>query len=167
MAWATLPAMTVTFSYIDASGSPGKTVAHLPSTTTLADAETAAAGLVADLLATSDAQIIAYSVNWGVRNTTPAAPAAGSRVENKAKFTFRTAAGKTATLSVPAIKAAAVAASGGIISTNTDVAALVTGLTGGAWCDSNGSSLDALVSDEQVFKATTKNQRTSDTSAAS
>jgi hypothetical protein len=154
--------MQVTFTYVDESGSIGKSVVHLPSTTTLADAETAAAGLVAALLAVSDAQILAYSVNWGVTNTTPAAPAAGSRVENKALFSFRTAAGKLARVSVPGVKAAAVAASGGIISDETSVAALITALTGGAWCDSNGSGLDALVSDAQVFRSTSKRQFTSD-----
>jgi hypothetical protein len=159
--------MAVTFTYIDASGSIGKSVAHLPSTTTLAAAETAAAALVADLLNASDCQVIAYSVTWGVTNTTPAAPAAGSRVENKALFSFRTAAGKLARISVPGIKAAAVAASGGIISTETNVAALITALVGGAWCDSNGSSLDALVSDAQVFRSTSKRQYTTDVSPSS
>jgi hypothetical protein len=163
MAWVTLPSLAVTFTYVDASGSVGKSVAHLPAATTLADAETAAAGLVVQLLSASDCQVISYSITWGVMNTTPAAPAAGSRVENKAKFSFRTAAGKLAIVSVPGIKSAAVATSGGIISTETSVAALITALTGGIWCDSNGSDLSALASDAQVFHSTTKRQYTTDT----
>lgn len=162
MAWSTLPAISVTFVYRDASGSLGRSVAHLPAGTTLADANTAAAALVAQLLAVSDASIISYSIAYTVNNTTPAAPAAGSRVENKALLTFRANNGKPARITVPAIKAAAVAASGGIISSQTDVAALVSGLVGGAWSDSNGSSLDALVADAQVFRSTTKAQYPTD-----
>jgi hypothetical protein len=159
--------MAVTITYVDASGSVGKSVTHVPAATTLADANTAAAGLVTDLLAVSDCQVIAYSITYGVTNTTPAAPAAGSRVENKALFAFRTAAGKLARISVPGIKAAAVAASGGIISTDADVAALITNLLAAPWCDSNGSSLDALVSDAQVFRSTSKRQYTTDVSPSS
>ena len=167
MAWSTLPALSVTFVYRDASGSLGRSVAHLPSDTTLEDANTAAAGLVADLLAVSDASIISYSINYSVQNTTPAAPAAGSRVENKALLTFRAANGKAARLTVPAIKAAAVATSGGIISTNADVQAVIGELVSGSWTDSNGSSLDAVVSDAQVFRSTTKMQYPTDISPAS
>jgi len=163
MAWATLPAMAVTFTYVDSSGSIGKSVAHVPAATTLTDANTAAAALAAQLLNTSDCQIISYSITYGVTNTTPAAPASGSRVENKALLTFRTAAGKSSRISIPGIKAASVAESGGIISTEASMAALIAGLLGTPWCDSNGSDLAALVADAQVFRSTTKRQYTTDT----
>lgn len=167
MTWVTLPSIAVTFTYVDASGSIGKSVAHVPASTTLADLNTAAAALAVNLLAVSDCQIINYSAAYGVSNTTPAAPAAGSRVENKALLTFRTAAGKAARLSIPGIKAAAVATSGGIISTQTDVAALIAALLGAPWCDSNGSDLAALISDAQVFRSTSKRQYTTDKSPSS
>ena len=167
MAFVTRPALPVTINYVDASGSAGSSVFHLPAATLLADANTAAAALVTAILATSDCSVIGYSIGYGVTNTTPAAPAAGSRVENKALLKFRTAAGKVASATVPGIKAAAVASSGGLISTETSVAALIAALTGGAWCDSNGSDLVSLLSDAQVFRTTSKRQFTTDVSPSS
>lgn len=162
MAFVTLPALAITFTYRDISGSIGKSVMHMPSNTLLADANTAAAGMVVAMLSVSDATIIGYNVAYGVTNTTPAAAAAGSRVENKGSLSFRTAAGKITTVTVPAIKAAAVNAAGGLISTEASMAAMIATMLGTPWTDSNGQDLSALVSDAQVFRRTSKRQHTTD-----
>jgi hypothetical protein len=167
MALTQKPALALTVEYMDETGSPGKSVFHLAAATTLAAAKTAADALITQLLAASDCTIVGYSIGASVAETAPVAPAAGSRVENKALLKFRTAAGKVSTISIPGIKAAAVAQSGGIVSTDTDVAAIVATLTAAPWTDSNGSLLTHLYSDEQVFRSTRKRQFTTDISPAS
>ena len=164
MAWVATPAISVTVEFKDASGSRSSSQFNLPSTTTLADAITAVSGLVTNLLAVSDATIVGYSITHSVINTSPAAPAASSRVENKGVLVYRTVAGKITRVSVPAIAPATVNAAGGIVSTDTNVTALVNELIVGQWCDTNGQSLSSIIEDYQRFSATSKRQRTTDIS---
>lgn len=156
--------MPITFAWRDASGSPGASRLYLANSVSLADANTKASGLATLLLAASDCTILGYNIGYPMVNTTPAAPGAGSRVENRAVFSFRTDAGKVTRVTVPGIKAASVHPSGGIDSTEASIAAVIADILGGGWTDSNGIDIVSLVKDAQVFSQTSQLQYTSDTS---
>jgi hypothetical protein len=167
MALTAKPALTVTIEYIDSSGSRGMSVTHLPAATLLAAAITKVDGLITLIDAASDCAIIGYSIAYGKIETAQPAPVLNSRVENKAKITFRTAAAKIAHFSWPDPTPAIVNPNGGLISTAAAMSDLVAALSGGAnFTDSNGQFLTAAIADEQVFSATSVKQRTSDTSPA-
>lgn len=157
-------ALKVSFTYRDETMSLGKGEAYLPVATTLASAQTLAAALVEDIAAATDCVVLGYSITAGYVENAPAAAAAGSRVENKAVFQFRTAAGKISKFTLPGIKPALVNAAGGIISSATAAAAVIADITTSAWCDSNGSDLTNLYADYQRFSPTSKRQLTTDTS---
>jgi hypothetical protein len=161
MALVVKPAIAVTIDYIDATGSKGHSTMHLPAATTIAAAITKLDATAALILAISDCAIIGYSITDGKIDTATPAPIVGSRVENRAQFTLRTAAAKLAHFSFPSPKATILNASGGILSTLPAVAALQADLIGG-YTDSNGSLLTSVVSDTQVFRTTTKTQMTTD-----
>lgn len=163
MAITTLPAIPVIYTVEDVTGSKSRVQTYLPAATTLLDATTKAEATLALLRAVSGGAVTGYSITIGAVDPLAPAPAAGSRVEQKALFIFRTAAGKTAQVSIPAIKDSLVNSNGGITTANIDVAALVADLLGSGYCDSNGSDLAALVQDYEVFRSTTRSQRTTDT----
>jgi len=165
MALVAKPTLVVTIDYIDSTGSKGQSVTHLPAATTMAAAIVKVDATVALLLASTDCAIVGYSIATGKLETSTPAPTLGSRVEGRATLTFRTAAAKTAHFGFPAPKGALTAATGGLVSTQADLAALITDLLGG-YCDSNGSDLTALIADELIFNRTSIRQRTTDTSPA-
>jgi hypothetical protein len=162
MALVTKPAITVSIEYIDATGSKGSSTLYLPSATTLAAAITKLDATAALITAVSDCAIIGYSIATGKIDTATPAPIVGSRVENRAEFTLRTAAAKLARFSFPSPKSTILNASGGILSTLPAVAALQADLIGG-YTDSNGSALTSVVSDTQIFQRTSVKQMTTDT----
>jgi hypothetical protein len=165
MALTAKPTLAVTIEYIDGSGSPGRSTGHLPATLTLAEAITKTDALCAAIQAASDCGVVSYSISTGkVETGTPSANSM-SRVEHKAAFTFRTAAGKSAQFSFPEPNASLVHPSGGLITTDPLMAAVVTALAGD-FCDSNGSLLTVLIADEEISERTSVKQRTSDTSPA-
>lgn len=165
MALTAKPTLTVTIDYIDGSGSPGRSTAHLPAATTLAQATTLVDALVAAIAAASDCGIISYSIATGKIETASPSADALSRVEHKAQFTFRTAAGKTAQFSFPDPNDVLIHPSGGLITTDPLMAAVVAALAGD-FCDSNGSLLTVLIADEEISERTSVRQRTTDTSPA-
>jgi hypothetical protein len=161
MALTAKPAIAVTIDFIDATGSKGQSTMHLPAATTLAAAIAKLDATAALITAVSDCAIVGYSVSTGKIDTATPAPIVGSRVENRAEFTLRTAAAKLAKFSFPSPKAATLNASGGILSTLPAIAALQADLIGG-YCDSNGSLLTSVVSDTQIFQRTSVRQMTTD-----
>jgi hypothetical protein len=155
-------APSITFQFVDETGSVGTASYNIDPDTTVADARTAAAGLLVQLKANSDCEVNGYVITFPTIDTAPETPAAGSRVERKGNFTWRTAAGKTARTTIPGIKDAAVLASGRIDEDQADVAAYVGALDGTPWTDSNGSGLSALSEAYETFRSTTKRQLPSD-----
>jgi hypothetical protein len=165
MALAAKPTITVTIDYIDSTGSRGQSQTHLPASTLLAAAITKVDATVALITAVSGCAVTGYSISTGKTEIAAPAPGLNSRVERRAEFTFRTAAAKKANFGFPDPSPTVVNTNGGIISTQVDLAALITDLLGG-YCDSNGSDLSALIADAQIYNRTTVRQMTTDTSPA-
>jgi hypothetical protein len=155
-------APTVSFTFVDETGSTSVATYSLDPATTVADARTAAAGLLVQLKANSDCSVQGYSINFPTIDTAPEAPAAGSRVERKGNFTWRTSAGKIAKTTIPGIKDAVVLASGRIDEDQADVAAYAGALDGAPWTDSNGATLSTLIESYETFRSTTKRQLPTD-----
>jgi hypothetical protein len=166
MAIISLPAMSVTISVEDITGSPSSMQLHVAADVTLADIETRVASLNTALAAATDCRVLGYSVSKMFVDTAPPVAAAGGRVERRGVFGIRTDLGKVARISVPGIKAALVSPTGGLLSTDAAIAALRAELTGGDWTDSNGGVLTTVLYDEEKFSGTTTRQKTSDTSPA-
>lgn len=106
----------------------------------------------------TDCEVVFSLTAYSSRNTTPAAAAAGSRVERKGVFQFNTAAGKVATYQLPGIIDAAVLPDGRIDDDNLAVAALAGAIIAvdAVFCDSNGVSLDSLAAAYERFNSTSK-----------
>jgi hypothetical protein len=155
-------APTVTFTFVDETGSTSTATYSLAAATSVADARTAAAGLLVQLKANSDCSVQGYAINFPTIDTAPEAPAAGSRVERKGNFAWRTAAGKMARTTIPGIKDAVVLGSGRIDEDNADVAAYAGALAAAPWTDSNGAGLDTLVESYETYRSTTKRQLPTD-----
>lgn len=161
MALVNLPP-TVTFTYEDETGSTSSTQLSIPAATTIADARTAADGLLAELAANTGCIITGYSIAFSTIETAPGVAAAGARVEEKGNLVFRTAAGKLTKVTVPGILPGVVLASGRLDEDAATLATLIASLTGGIWTDSNGSDLVALDSLYQSFRTSSRRQLPSD-----
>lgn len=155
MALVNMPG-TVTYTLQDISGSKSNFQVQFPAATTVADVRTAAGALYLLLPDITTCAVLGYSISYPTFDDAAAAPDADSRVERKAVFQFRTAAGKTVSLALPGIEATAVLASGRVDEDITEVAAVVTNLLGAPWTDSNGSDLSALLGIYERFRGTSK-----------
>jgi len=164
MALVNLPTASLKIDYTDASGSKGSTIFHVPWATTVALVITAADILSAALNALTDAAVDGYSITYAKTEDTPAAPTAGSRVEEKGNFVFRSADGRTSRFSIPAIVDSVLNDSGSIDKTNILVTALVDAVVGGdlVFAAASGSDLTALLEAYQSFRRSTRNQLPSD-----
>lgn len=164
MALTNLPTASLKIDYRDASGSKGSTVFHIPYDT-LASVAIAGADLVsAALNALSDAAIDGYSITYSKTEDTPATPTAGSRVEEKGNFIWRTANGRTTRFSIPAIVDSVLNPSGSVDKTDALVLALVAAVTDVdlIFASADGSDITALLEAYQSFRASTKQQLPSD-----
>jgi hypothetical protein len=147
MAWIEKPTASLTYVMLDETGSRSTVSFDVPETT-LADA------------ALTDCAVISYSLTYSSADDAPAAPAAGSRVERKGVFSFRTSAGKTATYQIPGIADSVVDASGRIDDDNVAVAAFVTAVTAAdaVFTDSNGANIASLKAAYERYRSTSRNQ---------
>jgi hypothetical protein len=160
MAFVEKPTATLTYVMLDESGSRATCSFDVPETT-LADAAITAAGVLRPLIeALTDCAVVSYSLTYSSADDAPAAPAAGSRVERKGVFTFRTAAGKTAIYQIPGIADSVVEASGRIDDDNVAVAAFIAAVTAidAVFCDSNGQDLRSLKSAYERYRSTSRQQ---------
>lgn len=151
------PSAAMTFGLVDDTGSRATVSFDIP-VTTLADVALTGANVVRGLLANiTGCAIVSQAVTYSQTDTTPELPEAGSRVERKGVFTFRTAAGKTATYQVPGINAG-VLKGGRIDEDNLAVAAFVNGiiLAGAIFSDSNGVDLVSLKEAYERYRRTTR-----------
>lgn len=164
MALVNLPTASLKFDWRDASGSRGSTVIHVPYST-LASAAITGADLIAAAMADlSDAVIDGYSLTYAKAEDTPAVATAGSRIEEKGQFIWRTSNARTTKFSIPAIMDSLLNDSGSIDKTDPLIAALVSVVTGvGAiFASADGSDITALLSAYQRFNASTASQLPSD-----
>jgi hypothetical protein len=160
MAWLEKPTAALTYVLLDETGSRSNMSLDVPEST-LADAALTAAGVLRPLIeALTDCAVVSYSLAYTSFDDAPPAPAAGSRVERKGVFQFRTATGKTATYQVPGIADALVEASGRIDDDAPAVAAFAGALTAldALFTDSNGADLRSLKAAYERFRSTTKRQ---------
>lgn len=160
MALENLPTAQLKFDYVDASGSHGSTLVHVPYATLAAAAIAAADIISAAMAALSDAVIVGYSLTYGKRETTPGTPVAGSRVEEKGQFVWRTSNARSTRFSIPAIKDSLLDAAGTIDQTDLLVTALVDAVIGGdvIFGAADGSDITSLLEAYQRFNASTKRQ---------
>jgi len=161
MALVNQPAGKLTIHYRDASGSKGSTDFHFPYATLTSVVVTAADLLSAALNAVSDCAIDGYTISYTKTEDTPAAPAAGSRVEEKGKFIYRTANARTSLFTIPAIVDTVLEQNGAVDLGNALIIALNSAVVGGdlVFCAADGSDLTAILDAYQVFTRTTRNQR--------
>lgn len=164
MALTNLPTASLKIDYRDASGSAGSTLFHIPYTTLASVAITAADALSAALNALTDAAIDGYSITYSKTEDTPATPTAGSRVEEKGNFIWRTANGRTTKFTVPALVDSVLNPSGSIDKANALIAALVAVVTDVdlVFASADGSDITALLEAYQSFRSSTKKQLPSD-----
>lgn len=164
MALVNLPTAQLKIDYRDASGSKGSTIFHIPFDTLAAVAITAADVVSAALNAVSDAAIDGYSLTYSKTEDTPAAPTAGSRVEEKGNFVFRTSNGRTSRFSVPAVVDSILNDSGSVDKTDLLVIALVDAVIAGdvIFASADGSDLTALLEAYQSFRRSSKRQLPTD-----
>lgn len=158
MAWAERPTASLTYVMVDETGSKSSMNLDVPETTLADAALTAAAALRPLIEAITDCAVVSYSLTYSSFDDAPPPAAAGSRVERKGVFVFRTAAGKTARYQVPGIAQSVVTAGGRIDEDRPAIAAFVTALiAGGAiFTDSNGVDLRSLASAYERFRSTTR-----------
>jgi len=157
MAFATEPQAEVTIGLVDASGSRSTVRAFLPSTTLAATALTDAVTLAGLIAALTDCQVETASVTYKSTDTAAAdAVFPGASIEEKGRFSFEAANGKFTRLEVPAIKDAKVDQSGAIPTGDTDVAALITAIVGGAWVSSTGSDIAAIHAAYKAYRRSTR-----------
>jgi len=164
MALANLPTASLKIDYTDASGSKGSTVFHVPYATAASVVITAADVLSAALNALTDAAVDGYSLTYAKTEDTPATPTAGSRVEEKGNFVYRTANGRTTRFTIPAIVDSVLNPSGSIDKANILVTALTDAIVGGDFIfqSADGSDITALLEAYQSFRRSTKGELPSD-----
>ncbi len=161
MALVNQPAGKLTIHYRDESKSKGSTDFHFPYTTLTSVVITAADLLSAALNAITGCAIDGYTISYTKTEDTPEAPSAGSRVEDKGKFIYRTSNARTSLFSVPGIANAVLLPNGDVDLSDALIIALNTAVVGGdlVFCSADGSDLTALLDAYQTFTGTTKNQR--------
>lgn len=160
MAWGEKPTASLTYVLQDETGSKSNLSLDVPQDT-LMDVAMTAAGVFRPLVeAITDCAVLSYSLTYSSFDDAPAAATAGSRVERKGVFQFRTAAGKKVTYQVPGIIDAAVLSSGRIDDDNTAIAAFTAALTAidAVFCDSNGVDLKSLSAAYEMYRGTTRGQ---------
>lgn len=164
MALVNTPTGQLKIDYRDASGSKGSTILHFPYATLASVVVTAADAISAALNVITDAAIDGYTITYTKREDTPAAASAGSRVEEKGNFIWRTANGRSTRFSIPAISDAILNDSGSIDKTDVLVIALVDAVTDVdlVFASADGSDITALLEAYQSFRRSTKRQLPSD-----
>ena len=164
MALVNLPTGQLKIEYRDASGSRGSTIFHFPYATLASVVVTVADILSAALNALTDAAIDGYTITYAKTEDSPALATAGSRVEEKGNFVWRTANGRSTKFTIPAIVDTVLNPSGSIDKTDALVVALSDAVILGdfAFVSADGSDITALLEAWQSFRGSTKNQLPSD-----
>lgn len=164
MALVNLPTGTLKIDYRDASGTKGSSVFHFPYATLTSVVITVADILSAALNALSDAAIDGYSITYAKTEDTPATPTAGSRVEEKGNFVWRTANGRSTRFTIPAIVDTVLNPSGSVDKTDALVIALSDAVIAGdfAFVSADGSDITALLQAYQSFRGSSKGQLPTD-----
>lgn len=158
MAWGERPTATLNFVLVDESGSKSNFGLDVPQTTLADVALTAAAALRPLIEAITDCSVLAYSLTYSSFDDDPPPAAAGSRVERKGTFVFRTGAGKTVRYQVPGIAQSVITPGGRIDEDRPAIQAFVQALirADAIFTDSNGVDLRSLSAAYERFRSTTR-----------
>lgn len=158
MAFVNAPTARLDFTFRDASGSLGKSAIHVPYDTTVDAALLAGAAFRTAMLPLSDATVISQSLTYSFFDDAPPAANAGSRVEEKGQFIWRTNNGRTTGFTIPAIKDSVLTTSGAIDRTNLLVIALVNAVVAvdSIFAGADGSDITSLLKAYQRFRASTR-----------
>lgn len=164
MALVNLPTGQLKIDYRDASGSKGSSIFHFPYATLASVVVTVADILSAALNALTDAAVDGYSITYAKTEDTPATPTAGSRVEEKGNFVWRTANGRSTRFTIPAIVDSVLNESGSVDKANILVTALSDAIIAGdfAFVSADGSDITALLEAYQSFRRSSKRQLPTD-----
>lgn len=164
MALVNLPTGQLKIDYRDASGTKGSSIFHFPYATLTSVVVTVADILSAALNALSDAAIDGYTITYAKTEDTPAAPSAGSRVEEKGNFVWRTANGRTTRFTIPAIVDSVLNDSGSVDKADALIVALDAAIIEGdfAFVSADGSDITALLQAYQSFRGSTRRQLPTD-----
>lgn len=160
------PSASMTFTLQDETGSRANVSFDIP-VSTLADAALTAANVMRGLLANiTGCSVVSQAVTYSQFDTTPEIAGAGSRVEKKGVFVFRTAAGKTTQYQVPGIMSNLVLKGGRIDEDIPVVAAFVTAITAAdaVFSDSNGVDLVSLAQAYERYRRTSRKMLPADRS---
>lgn len=157
MALVDLP-LKGSFTILDASGSTSEMEVGLQPATTLAVARTAMTALVAELNDASAGIVQSYNITATTIETEPAAPETRSRVEKRGNLQFRTAAGKIARVTIPAINGAVVTEEGRLDEDAAELAPVIARLRAAPFSDSNGALMSTLVKAYESYKTSTRSQ---------
>lgn len=139
-----------TITYVDVSQNSSSTNFHIAPAVTATDAYNYLNAVAQAIELLTDAKVLNASLSRLYAGSGSAAAVAGGNVEQKGVFGFRTFAGKTAIVTIPAPKIAKMKADERSLNeADADVAALVTLLITGDGTteasDSNAQSLDELL----------------------
>jgi hypothetical protein len=160
MAFQNRPSAQLVYGLVDDSGSRATVRFHIPYAT-LAGVAIAGADVLRPLLDTiGGCSVVSQGVTYSQFNDSSPAPLAGSRVENKGVFSFRTANAGISKIEIPGVLDSILLKSGAIDRTNVDVAAFVSYLiaTNALWCSADGADLTGLIAAYQRSNSSTGNQ---------
>lgn len=158
MALVPAPVYTVTFSFIDGSGSRATTSAYIQQGVAFVDVLARASGLAGLLNIASAGALTGYTVSRSWIEDTQVNPDPQSRVERKGRMIFSADAFKTR-MDIPAIAPALVLQDGALDRGLTTIGAIETLMLtdfAGDFTDSRGVSLDALVAAYEAYSRSTR-----------
>lgn len=164
MAFVDRPTAELAYTMLDASGNTAKLKFHVPFDTLATVALTAADTLMALIGTLTNCSIISRTLTYSQVDDAPAAPAAGSRIENKGVFIFNLENGLKTRFEIPAIKESVLRVSGAINTSDLFVSAFVAGVNGvdAIFAGVDGSDITDLDSAYQRFRRSTRNMLPSD-----
>jgi hypothetical protein len=151
------PVYTVTYTFLDETGSKATTQAYVRQGLLIADVIARAQALAVALDAVSNAQITGYTISRSWVEDAPAGAAAGSRVERKGR-TIWLADNYKSRIDIPSVEPAIILSDGALNRNSVQFLALRAVLLTdfvGDFTDSRGVSLDALAAAYESYVRTT------------
>jgi hypothetical protein len=160
MALVNKPTASLKISWVDASGSHGSTLVHVPFATSATAALAAGVAIAATLPAISGCVVTGFGLTYDYVEDAPATPVLGSRVEDKGVFTWLCANGLQSSFTIPGILDAVLLADGRVDLTNADIIIMqaVVEDVGAIFASISGSDIVSLAAAYQRFTGTTKRQ---------
>lgn len=160
MAFVNQPTAIGTIKLKDASGSVGSFRIHVPYATLAAVALAALDAIATAVALITGCSVQGYDLTYVSNDDAPATPTAGSRVEDKGVFIWRTANARSTRFEIPGIVDSVLNPDGSVDTANADIVALVAAVTGVGtiFAGADGSDITSLLEAYQRFNSSTKRQ---------